>query len=323
MKSSSILHLVLLGAVVAGCATHADDDERAPEPIVPVRVAGIEPHTFEDVLQAPGAWRSAGDLVVSAPFAAVVESVSVRDGDEVREGQTLGVLVTAESFAALEGAKLLGREARDEAGRDEARRALELARRDLVRVPLTAPQSGVVVRRSAEPGARIQDAAEVLAIVPWSALVFEAHVASSDMVRVRVGEPATVRAERGAPRDARVARVLPSADPNDQSTLVWLAPVTPRPPPALGQFGTAAIVAGPTHTRMAVPDSAVVEDDLTGEQRVAVVDSSGRAVWTPVLLGAAVPGWHELLQPELPAGTRVVVEGQRGLPDSTRVTPTP
>jgi len=69
-----------------------------------------------------------------------------------------------------------------------------------------------------------------------------------------------------------------------------------------------------------VPDSALVEDDLTGEVRVARVDTSGIAIWTPVRLGRAVDGCHELLSPALPLGTPVVITGQRGLPDSVKVT---
>jgi multidrug efflux pump subunit AcrA (membrane-fusion protein) len=72
-----------------------------------------------------------------------------------------------------------------------------------------------------------------------------------------------------------------------------------------------------------VPDSALVEDDLTGERRVAVVDRAGRVAWTPVTLGAPADGWHELLRTRLAPGMRVVIEGQHGLPDRTRVKPRP
>ena len=65
----------------------------------------------------------------------------------------------------------------------------------------------------------------------------------------------------------------------------------------------------------------MVEDDLTGERRVALVDPTMRAHWIPVLLGAGLAGWHELKSPALKSGASVVVEGQRGLPDSARVAP--
>ena len=47
--------------------------------------------------------------------------------------------------------------------------------------------------------------------------------------------------------------------------------------------------------------------------------SDSIAVWTNVTLGAAQEGAHELLAPALKPGTAVVVRGQRGLRDSTRV----
>ena len=60
-----------------------------------------------------------------------------------------------------------------------------------------------------------------------------------------------------------------------------------------------------------VPDSAVVEDDLTGETRIAVVARSGLAVWVPVTLGASVPGWREVRAPALAAGALAAVGDHR------------
>src|SRR5206468_1797345 len=104
-----------------------------------------------------------------------------------------------------------------------------------------------------------------------------------------------------------------------QSTVVWLAPGRGAPRPQLQGSGTATITIGGVRQSQAVPDSAVVEDDLTGETRIAIVAAGSRAVWTKVSLGAAAGGWREIRSPALPAGTPVIVNGQRGLPDSTRV----
>src|SRR5205823_13281685 len=87
----------------------------------------------------------------------------------------------------------------------------------------------------------------------------------------------------------------------------------------LGRFGTAAIEAGAAHHAVVVPDSALVEDDLTGEGRVARVASDSIAIWTTVPVGAAQEGSHALPVPALPPGPAVLVRGQRGLPDSARV----
>ena len=310
----------LVGCAVAGCGAHgASDDVGDAAVLVRVSVRQVEVRRFVDAITVNGQWRSSGDVVIAAPFAATVESIGPRAGDAVTRGERLGWLVTRESKAALRGAELLEKQARSPAERDEARRALELARRDLVRVPLVAPRSGTVTRRAIEDGAEAAEGAELLTLMPRAALVCEVHVPAAGAGRLRTGQPAELREEGGSVRTATVQRVLPSASPSDQTTLVWLAPAERGPAPALDRFVVATIVLGPTHDAPAVPDSAVVEDDLTATKRVAVVGRDSVAIWTPVSLGAEAPGWHELLKPALPPGTRVIVVGQHGLPDSTRV----
>ena len=136
VRGARALLLLLALAALAGCARHgeSDDENAGGAAVVPVRTAAVEERTFTDLLQAPGQWRSSGDVVVPAPFAAVVESLGPRPGDRVAAGEPLGVLLTRESRAALRGAELLAREAREPAARAEAERALALAQRDILRV---------------------------------------------------------------------------------------------------------------------------------------------------------------------------------------------
>ena len=113
LRLGLLLGLGLALAPLAGCARHgeADDEDAGGAAVVPVRTAAVEERTFTDLLQAPGQWRSSGDVVVPTPFAAVVESLGPRPGDRVAAGDPLGVLLTRESRAALRGAELLAREA--------------------------------------------------------------------------------------------------------------------------------------------------------------------------------------------------------------------
>jgi multidrug efflux pump subunit AcrA (membrane-fusion protein) len=317
------LAVLALAALAAGCGARATEEEQGPSPVVPVHIAQVTARRFEDVVRASGAWKSAAELPVAAPFAGVVSGLGVHAGDVVRAGASVGTLESQESHAALEGARLMVRTARDAAARDEARRALRLAERERVQVPLVAPQAGVVLRRSAEPGSQVAAGAEVVAIVPWASVVFQAHVPGGQNARVRPGQRAVIEEEGRPARDAVVQRTLPAADPADQSTLVWLVPERAAPAPQLERFGTAVITVGVPRVLPGVPDSAVVQDDLTGADRIAVVDPSSRAHWTVVTLGPGSGGWHALVAPSLAPGTRVIVEGQRGLPDSTQVRPLP
>jgi multidrug efflux pump subunit AcrA (membrane-fusion protein) len=305
--------------LVSGCSRGHGEEAATEAAAVPVRTEAIVERSFRNVIGAAGQWRSSTELVLNAPIAGMLEALTANVGDRLGAGQRVGTLVPRDSWAGLTGAQLLVSEAHDPASRAEAARALVLARRDLVRLPVTSSQAGVVVRRSAEPGAQIAEAAEILAVAPWKTVVFEAHVPAASASRVHAGEPADITDPGQPPRAAVVQRVLPTASSADQTTLVWLAPRTLSPPPALDRFGDAVITIGPPRRALAVPDSAVVEDDLTGARRVAIVDAGGKLSWKTVTVGLADGGWREVSGPGLVPGTRVVTQGQRGLPEGTLV----
>jgi hypothetical protein len=313
-----LLLALVLAAILAGCGKPPAEEAPA-DPVVTVHAGVVAERTFRDEVEAPGRWKSASQLSVRAPAAGSIESLTPRPGDRVGTGQVVGRLLTRESRAALEGAELMVRDARTSSARAEAGRALSLARRELVRVPLVAGRGGVVLTRTAEPGAQVDEGADVLVLVSPEGLVFEAHVPAGQGARVRPGQAGTVTVAPAPPRAATVRTVLPQADSTDQSTVVWLVPASLTPPPALERFGAARIATGAPRLSPAVPEIALVEDDLTGEPQIALVDSSGRAAWTKITAGVSKDGWREILAPRIAAGTRVVTEGQHGLADHTRV----
>jgi len=313
--------LAVLLVLAAGCSRGGGEDagnEGSGAP-VPVRTMALENRLFHDVLSVPGQWQSGSELVVNAATAGQLEDLRVAVGDRVTVGQRVGTLIPRDSWAGLQGAMILVREAHTATEHADAQRALHLAERDLVRVPLVAQEAGVVIRRSAEPGSSLAEAAEIVAIAPWSTVVFEAHVPAAKAQVVRPGQAAVVEVPDGATRAARVERVLPMASEADQTILIWLKPGVLAPPPALDRFGTAEITLGPPRTALAAPDSAVVEDDLTGQHKVAVVDAQGVLAWKQVAIGVAENGWREVSAPNLSPGARIVTQGQRGLADGTKV----
>ncbi len=305
---------------LAGCGHGGANDAEAPvRPIVPVRIDRLEERSLRATVTAQGQWRLSDSVTVSAPFKAYVEALRPRAGDRVERGAAIGTLVTYESRAALRGAEILVRQARSPAEQNEAERALRLATRDLIRVPIVAGATGTILRRSVEPGSEVAEAGELLTLVPDGSVVFEAHVPRTEAAQVVQDAGAEVTMEGGGLVETRIQRRLPQTNEADQTALFWLAPVIKAPFGVLGRFGNAVIRTGVEHRAVLVPDSALVEDDLTGEIRVARVVPGDVAVWTTVHIGPGAQGRHELLAPSLPPGTAVVVRGQRGLPDSTRV----
>ncbi len=361
----------LLG--LAGCSRKMGTSEASASsetPLVTVRARSIEACVFQDAVVANGTWRASAEVAIAATCAGVLDSLGVQAGDRVAAGQTFGWIETRESRATLRGADLMLQAAQGESSRAEASRALALARRERVRVPLIAPRSGRIIHVDTGAGAEVAESESILAILPDGAAVFEARIEPSDAGRIRQGQEAWIVAQESSKRSARVSRILPTAGEGDQMILAWLAADSARTSPRIGEFGTATIVVGAPDRAVAVPDSSIVEDDLTGRTSVAVVETfaapagsagvasggraeettstaeSGaakageatpgarpegrsesaapepgveRAIWTPVTLGRAAGSWRKLLSPALAPGTLVIVEGQRGLPDSTRV----
>lgn len=316
-RAARFVLVAVLLAAGSGCGKHESAESGETKVRVPVRAARLEIRTIQSQITATGQWRAADSIVVIAPFAAYVETIRPRLGDHVAKGEAIGVLITHESRAALRGAEILLRQASGAEERAEARRALAQAEHGLVRVPLAAATSGTVIRRLAEPGSEVAESAPLLTLVPQGSFVFEAHVAHADARLVQPGQRATIRLEGVDLIPAVVQRRLPQASEADQNELVWLSPAR-VPTGVIDRFGTASIENGAARSAPAVPDSALVEDDLTSEVRIARI-AGGVAIWTPVRLGQGSGGWHELLAPLLPPGTLVVISGQRGLPDSTRV----
>ena len=115
-KTFPLPAMAALLVMLAGCGGRAGGDEdnvdAGAATVVSVRVGQVASRRFEDVVIATGQWRSSGDVVVSSPIAATVESLEPRVGDTVARGQHIGWLLTRESRAALRGAELLLEQAR-------------------------------------------------------------------------------------------------------------------------------------------------------------------------------------------------------------------
>jgi membrane fusion protein (multidrug efflux system) len=107
-------------------------------------------------------------------------------------------LSVSQSQAAVAGARrsmLLAALAQAEAARGRARAALDLARQDQAHAVIRAPIDGVVGDRQVEPGDYVQPGTRLLTLVPLRALYVTANFKETQVSRMLVGQPATVRVD--------------------------------------------------------------------------------------------------------------------------------
>jgi RND family efflux transporter MFP subunit len=270
-----------------------------------------------------------------------LQGLRVREGDAVKAGQTLAQIDTTEYRARLEQAQQQADAAKAqvditqrqldnnkalvaqnfisqtalqtsvsnlEAANAQYRAALaaaDVARKSLDDTVLTAPISGQVSQRLAQPGERLGVDARVLEIVDISQLELEASVSAAQSVQLKLGQSAQLQIEGSAqPVNARLVRINPSAQAASRSVLAYLI-IDNKAGSGLrqGLFAQGSLGTGSTRVS-AVPLSSVRTDQAAPYVQLL---REGRVVHQPVQLGArGTVGDEVMVGVDLPPGTQVL-----------------
>ena len=251
--------------------------------------------TFQRTLAISGGLKAVDSAVVRAKVAAEVKTLTVREGDTVKAGQTIGQLDTleadlrvqqadqnaasaraqldiarraldnnralvAQGFISTTGLETsISNEAAARATHEAALAALNLARKARSDTRLVAPISGLVSQRLVQPGERVAVDAKLIEVVDLSRIELEAAVAPEDVGGVAIGQTARLSIDGlDGPVTARVARINPSTQAGTRAVMVYLS-LDPRPGLRQGLFSTGNIDLVSSRV-LAVPVSAVRVD---------------------------------------------------------------
>jgi RND family efflux transporter MFP subunit len=311
-------------------------------------VARAQTRELQQGLPLTGTLKAVNVATLKARVAGELQNLSVREGDAVQAGQVLARIDATEAQARLRQAReqadaaqaqvdiawrqhdnnqalvaqgFISKTALDtsqanlnaaRANHQAAQAAVDVARKTVADTVLTAPISGLVAQRLAQPGERVAVDGRILDIVDLRRMELEATVSASDAAQVRIGQTAQLHLEGSGdaalpPLLARVARINPSTQVGSRSVLVYLS-VTPHPALRHGLFAQGLLDTGSLRS-LTVPLSAVRTDQPAPYVQVV---QQGHVVHQAVSTGArgSVPS---------PAGNGELMVAITGLAEGAEV----
>jgi RND family efflux transporter MFP subunit len=316
--------------------------------LAPHDVHTVQVLTLNGSIPISGSLIAQRSAVVKAKVSAELQALHVREGDTVRQGQSLGQLDTQEvglrrqqaqqqaasakaiwtnaeqtlrNNQALVQQGFISRQALDtslsnaastRATFEAAQAAARLADKAWQDTRILAPLAGQIAQRFVQPGERLNVDARIVEIVDLDSLEWQVPLSPQDVAQVRVDATASLHIEGlPEPLSARIARINPSATADTRSVMVYLS--LPRHPALRqGLFGQGQITVD-TREGLAIPASAVSRD--SGRDEVLRIDGD-RIVRVPVQVGLRASRGGDATQPfvEITAGLKA---GDRILPDAS------
>jgi len=308
---------------------------------IPVRLAPVIQDSISQPVTATGVVALRDEVALSFKIGGVVAQVLPREGQAVRAGELLATLDLREIDAQVTKARSATAKADRDLARatrlyadsvvtrqqfDDATTAAEVARADLQTATvnqqyarIVAPSSGVILRRSAESGELVGPGAPVLTLGSrTSGTILRASLPDRDVVRVKLGDRATVRVDARADRALHgvVRQIAAAADPRTGTYLVEIALDSPDGLIA-GMIGRVEIASRGIEQMHVVPVEALLEAD-GDHATLYALGPDGRAKRVPVEI-AFIRGDQATVRGGLAGVTRVVTDGAPYLNDGAAV----
>jgi membrane fusion protein, multidrug efflux system len=285
-------------------------------------VAKSAPAVISQTLAVSGSVEAGKQAMVRSRHSGVATQMTKRAGDSVKQGellarvdsdelrlrigereasirQTQAALTVAESARAqqrsLSDRGFISKAALDSAesnyisaksAHENATSQLNMARSALSETALTAPITGVISKRSIEPGERIGNEMQVFQIIDPNSLEVAVQVPAERASELKIGQMATFKIDSatGAEKvEAKLSRIVPNASAGARTVEARFALPAGSPIPA-GAFLSGQLALSQKSVPVAVPRVAVrsdgggsyiwiVQDGKTARTRVKVVDT--------------------------------------------------
>jgi multidrug efflux pump subunit AcrA (membrane-fusion protein) len=187
---------------------------------------------------------------------------------------------------------------------------------------IRSPMDGVVADRAVNPGDIAPAGTPLLIVMDTSKVVVRLHIPQQQAELLQLGQVATLRIP-GLDKDvpAKVTVLSPALDPSSTTEEVWVEADNAQGALKPGTTADVSILAKTVAEALVIPASSILTG-ADGQTSVMVVQSDSRAYSKNVKTGIQQDTMIQIVS-GLQPGQQVIVSGQYGLPDKTKVKATP
>ena len=308
-------------------------------PPLPVKAAPATHATLNVEVTAVGTLRADETVMVRPEIAGRVATIHFREGQKVRQGETLVTLDQEEYQAQLASSaaqlaleqssyrrlqdmdrqQLASQQNLDEAKAklDTARAQQELNRVRLSKTVIRAPFDGMIGLRKISPGAYVKPGDDIVALESLGAMKLDFRVPETYLARLAVDQRLTARVDAYPEQsfEGTIYAIEPALDEETRTVLLRARLPNPHNQLRPGLFARVSLILERRENALVVPEQAIVP---VGQTTFVYRVVDGKAVMTPVKLGLRRPGLVEILE-GLSAGDQVVTDGQLKIRDGAAV----
>ncbi|NIR47513.1 efflux RND transporter periplasmic adaptor subunit [candidate division KSB1 bacterium] len=335
---------VLLASLLSlSCGKNGEaKDKSNPEEntvLIPVEVSQASRDDISAYLTGTATIEAEHEAEVVAKTSGIIEEILVEEGVFVEKGQVLARLEEEMLAIATEKAKADLDKLENDFNRNkelfekrliskeefqnvrfqyEAQKAeFKQAKLNLKYASIRAPITGVIARRYIKAGNMIEKNQPAFRIVDFEDLIANVYVPEVEIQKVEVGQRAELNldATNGSVFEGYVDRISPIVDPASGTVRVTVAIKNPNSYIKPGMFVRIRIIHDTHQNSLLIPKQAVISED--GTDLVYSIEDS-IAVKKAVKTGYSSDTRIEILD-GLSSGEQVVVVGQNGLKDSSKV----
>jgi RND family efflux transporter MFP subunit len=272
-------------AEVAGRITRFDKDEGA-------RVSAGEPIAWVNDENYQLSLRQAQTVVAVAE--AGVERAQLLDSHSRAELERATRLLESGGITDqdLKSAQLAERDARAQvalatAQLDQARAALDVARKRVRDTVIHSPVAGEIQSKLVNAGAYVESATPLFTVVDNSRLELESFVATADLAALAPGQRVVfaVSSYPGAHFEGRVIDIAAAIDEQTRSAKIRVRVANPGGKLKTGMFVEGEVVTGVNSQAIVIPASAVYRDDRSAKSSYVFVVENGKAARRDVRIG--------------------------------------